>query len=62
MKIWADVLKLDHVGLHDNFFDLGGDSILGTLILARAAQAGVRLSPRQLFEHQTIAELSNAIG
>jgi amino acid adenylation domain-containing protein len=61
MKIWADVLKLDHVGLHDNFFDLGGDSILGTLILARAAQAGVRLSPRQLFEHQTIAELSDAI-
>ena len=61
MKIWADVLKLDQVGLHDNFFDLGGDSILGTLILARAAQAGVRFSPRQLFQHQTIAELSNAI-
>ena len=61
MKIWADVLKLDRVGLHDNFFDLGGDSILGTLILARAAQAGVMISPRQLFEHQTIAELSNAI-
>ncbi len=61
MKIWADVLKLDHVGLHDNFFDLGGDSILGTLILARAAQAGVRFSPRQLFQYQTIAELSNAI-
>jgi hypothetical protein len=61
MKIWADVLKLEHVGLHDNFFDLGGDSILGTLILARAAQAGVKFSPRQLFQHQTIAELSNAI-
>jgi amino acid adenylation domain-containing protein len=61
LKIWADVLRLDQVGLHDNFFDLGGDSILGTLILARAAQAGVRFSPRQLFQHQTIAELSNAI-
>jgi amino acid adenylation domain-containing protein len=61
MRIWADVLKLDRVGLNDNFFDLGGDSILGTLILARAAQAGVMISPRQLFEHQTIAELSNAI-
>ncbi|HEY6230875.1 MAG TPA: amino acid adenylation domain-containing protein [Pyrinomonadaceae bacterium] len=61
MKIWADVLKLDHVGVHDNFFDLGGDSILGTLILARAAQAGIKLSPRQLFQHQTIAELSEAI-
>ncbi len=62
MKIWADVLKLEQVGLEDNFFDLGGDSILGTLILARAAQAGIRISPRQLFQHQTIAELSNAIG
>ena len=61
MKIWADVLKLEHVGLHDNFFDLGGDSILGTLILARAAQAGVKFSPRQLFQYQTIAELTNAI-
>lgn len=62
MKTWCDVLKLDAVGLHDNFFDLGGDSILGTLILARANQAGVRISPRQLFEHQTIAELSAAVG
>jgi acyl-coenzyme A synthetase/AMP-(fatty) acid ligase len=61
MKIWAEVLKLDRVGIHDNFFDLGGDSILGTLILARAAQAGVKISPRQLFEHQTIAELSHAV-
>jgi amino acid adenylation domain-containing protein len=61
MKIWADVLKLDRVGIHDNFFDLGGDSILGTLILARAAQAGVKISPRQLFEHQTIAGLSNGL-
>jgi aryl carrier-like protein len=61
MTIWADVLKLEHVGLHDNFFDLGGDSILGILILARAAQAGLKFSPKQLFQHQTIAELSDAI-
>jgi aryl carrier-like protein len=59
MKIWADVLQVEQVGVNDNFFDLGGDSILGTLILARAAQAGVKISPRELFEHQTIAALSN---
>ena len=59
MKIWAEVLRVERVGLNDNFFDLGGDSILGTLILARAAQAGVKISPRELFEHQTIAALSN---
>ena len=56
--IWADVLKVDRVSINDNFFDLGGDSILGTLILARATRAGLRLSPVQLFEHQTIAELA----
>ena len=60
LKIWADVLQVDQVDVNDNFFDLGGDSILGTLILARAAQAGVKISPRQLFEHQTVAALSNA--
>ena len=56
--IWSEVLKVNPVGVNDNFFDLGGDSILGTLILARAARAGLKLSPSQLFEHQTIAELA----
>ncbi len=60
--IWADVFKLEGIGINDNFFDLGGDSILGTLILARAAQAGLKLSPKQLFEHQTIAALSRVIS
>ena len=60
--IWADVLKVDRVSVNDNFFDLGGDSILGTLILARAARAGLKLSPVQLFEHQTIAELAAVAG
>ena len=57
-KIWSEVLKLDRVSVKDNFFDLGGDSILGTLILARARRAGLKLSPAQLFEHQTIADLA----
>lgn len=60
--IWSDVLKVDDVSVNDNFFDLGGDSILGTLILARAARAGLKLSPVQLFEHQTIAELAAVAG
>ena len=61
-RIWSDVFKLQRVSVNDNFFDLGGDSILGTLILARAAQAGLKLSPRQLFAHQTIAALSRAVA
>jgi amino acid adenylation domain-containing protein/non-ribosomal peptide synthase protein (TIGR01720 family) len=57
-KIWAQILGLDQVGMHDNFFELGGDSILSIQIAARATQAGYRLSPIQLFQHPTIAELA----
>ena len=61
-EIWGDVLNVKTVGVNDNFFDLGGDSILGTLILARAARAGLKLSPALLFEHQTIAELASVVA
>lgn len=59
--IWADVLGVDSVRPQDNFFDLGGDSILSIQIVARAARAGVRLTPRQLFQHQTVAALAQAV-
>ncbi len=58
--VWCQVLGIDRAGLHDNFFDLGGDSILSIQIVARAAQRGVRLTPRMVFDHQTIAELAGA--
>ena len=60
--IWADVLRLERVGIHDNFFDLGGDSILSIQVVARANQAGLRLTPRQLFQHQTVAGLAAVAG
>jgi amino acid adenylation domain-containing protein len=56
--VWAQVLHVDRVGLDDNFFDMGGDSILSVQVINRANQAGLRLSPKQLFQHQTIAELA----
>ncbi|BAY23196.1 non-ribosomal peptide synthase [Calothrix sp. NIES-2100] len=56
--IWADVLRLQQVGIHDNFFEIGGDSILSLQIIARANQAGIQLNIKQLFQHQTIAELA----
>jgi amino acid adenylation domain-containing protein/non-ribosomal peptide synthase protein (TIGR01720 family) len=59
--IWADVLHLSHVGIHDNFFELGGDSILSILIISRARRAGLQITPRQMFQCQTIAELAEAI-
>ncbi|HKP10894.1 MAG TPA: amino acid adenylation domain-containing protein, partial [Blastocatellia bacterium] len=60
--IWAETLGLDKIGIHDNFFDLGGDSILSMRIITKANQAGLRLAPQQIFQHQTIAELARAAG
>ncbi len=61
VSIWEEVLKVDGVGIHDNFFELGGDSILGLQIVARANQKGLYLQPKQLFKHQTIAELAASV-
>lgn len=56
--IWEQVLKLEHVGLNDNFFDLGGDSILSIHVVASARRAGLVLTPRQFFQHQTLGKLA----
>ncbi len=56
--VWREVLRLDRVGVNDNFFALGGDSILSIQVIARAARAGIRLTPRQVFQHQTVAGLA----
>jgi amino acid adenylation domain-containing protein/non-ribosomal peptide synthase protein (TIGR01720 family) len=61
-KIWQDVLLLKQVGIHDNFFELGGDSIISMQIIAKANQSGLKLTPKQLFQHQTIAELATVAG
>ena len=61
-EIWKSVLRLARVGVHENFFELGGDSILSIQITARANEAGLRITPRQIFQHQTIAELAAAAG
>jgi amino acid adenylation domain-containing protein/non-ribosomal peptide synthase protein (TIGR01720 family) len=61
-QIWSQVLKVEEVGIHDNFFELGGDSILNIQIITRARQAGLQLTPKQLFTHQTIAELAVVAG
>ena len=61
-EIWCQVLHLPQVGVNDNFFELGGDSILSIQIIARAGNAGFRLTPRQIFQHQTIAQLVAVAG
>ncbi|MEU4805248.1 non-ribosomal peptide synthase/polyketide synthase [Actinosynnema sp. NPDC023587] len=57
-RIWAEVLGAERVGVHDNFFTLGGDSILSIQVVSRARQAGFRLTSRDVFRHQTVAELA----
>ncbi|MEM6614760.1 MAG: condensation domain-containing protein, partial [Cyanobacteria bacterium P01_C01_bin.72] len=58
VRIWREVLNLEKIGIEDNFFELGGDSILSIQIIARARQAGLTLTPKQLFQYQTIIELA----
>ncbi|EST38512.1 hypothetical protein N566_06925 [Streptomycetaceae bacterium MP113-05] len=60
--VWAGVLGVERVGVHDNFFDLGGDSILSIQVVSRARQAGLRLTSKLLFTHQSIAALAGAVG
>jgi hypothetical protein len=60
--IWAEVLHLDRVGVHDNFFEIGGHSLLAVRVAALAREAlGVDLSIRTLFEHPSVAEQAQRI-
>ncbi|MDH3599228.1 MAG: amino acid adenylation domain-containing protein, partial [Candidatus Tectomicrobia bacterium] len=58
VAIWQDVFGMPRIGVDDDFFDLGGDSILSLQIVARARTEGLSLAPRELFEHATVAELA----
>jgi len=60
--IWQETLGIEQLGVHDNFFELGGDSVVGIQMIARFKRAGYQLSPLQLFQNQTIAELAVALG
>ena len=59
-EIWAELLKLpkEKLSTSANFFELGGDSILSIQIVSRAAEAGLRVTIKQLFEHQSIQSLA----
>lgn len=61
-NIWAQVLKIESPDIHTNFFEAGGDSILSLLVVTKAREAGLVLTPKQIFQHQTIAELAKVAG
>ncbi len=58
--IWQEILQINQVGVHDNFFALGGDSIRSIQVLAKAAERGLQFSLQTLFERPTIHELARA--
>jgi non-ribosomal peptide synthase protein (TIGR01720 family) len=60
--IWEKILGIAPIGIQDNYLELGGDSVLSIQIVARANQAGLKLAPRHMFEHQTIEALAAVAG
>lgn len=56
--IWQNVLGIQQVGRGDRFFELGGDSILSLQVVAQARQAGLKITPRQIFRYPSLAELA----
>ena len=57
-EVWSEVLGLDRVGLHDNFYELGGDSILSVDTIQRLRVLGIECSAGDFFRHQTVDELA----
>jgi amino acid adenylation domain-containing protein/non-ribosomal peptide synthase protein (TIGR01720 family) len=58
-QIWAEVIGVDRVGIHDNFFEIGGDSILSIQIVTRAQAAGLGLTPMDIFQYPTVQQLAS---
>ena len=56
-EIYSEILQVHPVGIHDSFFELGGDSIRAIQLLARAYQKGLNITLEQLFQEQTVAKV-----
>ncbi len=57
-EVWQSVLGVSPIGIHDDFFDLGGDSLIGLRMIARLEDLGIHISIEQLFRHRTVQELA----
>ncbi|MER7757770.1 amino acid adenylation domain-containing protein [Kitasatospora sp. NPDC097643] len=60
-SVWAEALELDRVGIHDSFFDLGGDSIRAVALVGTLKVAGFDVAVRDVFEFRTVAELTELV-
>jgi hypothetical protein len=56
--LWQRLLGADAIGVHDDFFALGGDSLIALQVITGASSLGLAIAPRDLFEHPTIARLA----
>jgi amino acid adenylation domain-containing protein/non-ribosomal peptide synthase protein (TIGR01720 family) len=61
VTVWQDLLNAEKIGVTDNFFELGGDSIIVIQVVSRAKKKGYQIKVQDLFDYQTIEELSVAI-
>ncbi len=61
VSIWEEVLSINRIGIYDNFFALGGDSILSIQINGKALNMGLKFPANEIFKSQTIAELAQHV-
>ena len=61
LNIWEEVLGISGLRINDNFFEIGGDSLMTIQVISKARKANMAISPNQLFEFQTIAELASFV-
>ncbi len=61
-ELWAELLSLERVGINDDFFELGGDSLLVIRVVTKANKAAMGITTKQVFQHRTVAELAAVAG
>jgi amino acid adenylation domain-containing protein/non-ribosomal peptide synthase protein (TIGR01720 family) len=62
IEIWKEILNEQNIGVNDNFFAMGGDSISSIRMVSKAKAIGIDLSPTQIFEAQTIKEIASHLN